>query len=362
MRLTALDVRDLRIIRQAAIEPGQVNLVFGPNAAGKTSLLEAIHLLGSGRSFAATRSDRLIRTGAGPLRVVGRVQHESGGHVHRVGIERSPGSGWRMRLDGAGVDRLATLARVVPVLCVHPGSHELLAGGPDERRRLLDWGLFHVEPGFHRTWQRYRRALGQRNTLLRQGRPARELRAWDGELVAAGEALDWHRRGYVDALTGGMAVLAPRMLRGGEAVTLGYRPGWDPGRPLAEVLRERLDRDREARTTTTGPHRAELTVGVDGRDSRQRVSRGQQKLLVYLVRLAQADHLARVSGSGCVLLLDDLAAELDADHRRRVVAVALEVGAQIFITALEAGSVEEASGEGWRWFHVEQGEVREVVQ
>lgn len=365
MRITALDVRDVRCITTAALEPAPaVNLIVGGNAAGKTSLLEAIHLLATGRSFAASRPSRMIRNSAASLRVVARVQEErSPQRLHRLGLERGATGPATMRLDGSDVTRIAELARVLPVVAIHPDSHELVAGGPAARRRLLDQGLFHVEHSFHATWQRYRRSLAQRNALLRSSRNATaELDAWERELAESGERMDELRRWYATLLDDVIRRRAADLVGDDIRLRLDYRRGWPEEIDFLESLRRSRGRDREQMTTTVGPHRADLVLRWDDRDSRQRVSRGQQKLLVYLLRLAQAEQLAQSTGEGCVLLLDDPAAELDAERRARVLELSVDVGAQVFITALEPGMIPLASYEGVSLFHVEQGRVREVVQ
>lgn len=360
MRVTALDVRDVRRIARAAIEPGDVNVLFGANASGKTSLLEALHFLGTGRSFVGGRADALVRSGAGPLRVVGRLV-DQGGRSHRVGVERARGAPLRMRLDGRNVERLAELAQCLPVVALHPGSHEILAGGPGERRRLLDWALFHVEQGYLVQWQRFRRALAQRNAALQRGPSLAEAAAWESELAAAAEVIDAHRSAYVDRLAARVDALGEELLREPAAIELGFRRGWSVERSLGEVLAEQRREDRERGWTAAGPHRADLRVRVDGWDSRNRVSRGQQKLLAYLLRLAQVQDLAEHAARP-VVLLDDVAAELDSDHRARVVAATVATGVQVFLSALEPESVTLPPASRTSWFHVEQGGVREVLQ
>lgn len=361
MHLNALRVQDLRILSDVRLTPGAgVNLIVGPNGAGKTSILESIHVLASGRSFAATRAGRLIRHGGGPLRVFARVGGGTRGD-HRVGLEKGASGPGRMRLDGQPAERMTDLARLLPVVAIHPESHEIIAGGPGERRRLLNLGLFHVEHEFHAAWQRYRRGLAQRNALLRAERPSRELVPWDRELAGAGEVLDGFRQRYVDALAESAAGLQERLFDSAEAVELEYRRGWSDARSLGEALEAERHRSGEMASTGVGPHRADLAIRLDGRDVRQRVSRGQQKLLVYLLRLAQAQQLGVSPAGGCILLLDDLPAELDAERRGRVAALARDIGAQVFATALEPASVELPTEAGARTFHVEQGRVREMI-
>ena len=293
------------------------------------------------------------------MRVVGRVEGGPDGREHRLGLERWARGGTRLRLDGENVRRIAELARVLPVVAVHPESHELIAGGPGERRRLLDLGLFHVEQGFHGTWQRYRRALGHRNALLRAGRADREVAIWEAEMGARGDEIDSLRRRYVEDLAPRVKRLARGILAGRDALAIEYRPGWRAGVPLTEALGASRKRDREQLGTSVGPHRADLAIRLDGMDVRQRVSRGQQKLLVYVLRLAQAEQLG---SGGCALLLDDLPAELDSERRLGVLRAALEVGAQLFVTTLDSQSVPEAGALSRKVFHVEQGRVCEVIQ
>ena len=360
MRLTALDVHDVRVIAAAGLEPGAgINVIVGPNAAGKTSLLESIYLLATGRSFAATRPTRLVRTGSDALRVVARVQSRAG-VLHRLGLERGVGGTARMRVDGRTAERLAELAHLLPVVAVHPESHGLIGGAPAERRRLLDLGLFHVEQSFHSVWQTFRRTLAQRNALVRAGAGSAELDVWDSALADAGMAIDSMRRAYVERLAVETRDLTESLLGAFGDVELSYRAGFDEQRGLLESLRQSRSRDREQHTTTVGPQRAELRLRLDGRDVRQRVSRGQQKLLVYLLRLAQARQLA--SQSGCVLLLDDPGAELDAEHRRRLMETAARIGVQCFVTAVEREAVPVPRDAPSKVFHVEQGRVSEVIQ
>ncbi len=360
LRLSAVDIRNVRILAQAALEPSEINVLFGPNGSGKTSVLEAIHYLCTGRTFAGGRVEALVRTGAERLRVVGRGM-DARGRMHRFGVEQGRRGGRHMRLDGRTVDRIAEIAVYLPVVALHPGSHEILAGGPSERRRLLDWGLFHVEQGYLAQWQRYRRVLVQRNASLQRRRSDSEVAIWEPELGAAAEAIDRSRRAYVEGLQAEINRVGPTLLREGEGIELAYRPGWPEGTALSDVLRERRSADRERGWTGVGAHRADLILRLDGKDTRNRVSRGQQKLLVYLLRLAQLHDLV-AKGGRPMLLLDDLSAELDADHRERVMAEAVATGGQVFVTALEPDRVPVAADCSPAWFHVEQGQVREVVQ
>lgn len=174
MSLRRLEVRDFRCIAATDLEfDGRCNLISGANATGKTSLLEAIFFLGRGRSFRTARNETLIRKGAEELLLTGRF--EAGESIRPVGVRYSR-EGFEARAGGNRIGSLAELASILPVQAIDPEVHRLVEDGPQERRRYLDWGVFHVEPRFVEQWRRYQRALKQRNAALRLKRRNR----WSG--------------------------------------------------------------------------------------------------------------------------------------------------------------------------------------
>jgi len=352
-RLVLRSVRNLSDL-DLTLDPG-VNWVIGANASGKTSLLEGVHILGLARSFRARSLRRVVRGGSGRLTVYGEAHWANG--VHRIGVEGGEGAS-RLRRDGADAEGIAQLADCLPLQLLNPDSHRLIEGPPPERRALVDWGVFHVEPDFLRTWRRYRRVLEQRNAALRQGSGPAVARAWDQELVALGEAVDAARRRY-------LAELAPRAVAMAEehfglhGLELQLQAGWSRERTLAEALEAGWEGDRRQGHTGAGPHRAELALRMDGVVAAERVSRGQQKLLAAALRLAQLALFGERLGEGALLLLDDLPAELDEEHRARLLGAVRELGIQTLVTATEGGLVPSRADEAQ--FHVEHGEVRRVV-
>src|SRR5262245_17080420 len=177
MSLHWLRIENVRCIAQAELElDTRSNLISGPNASGKTTLLESIFLLGRGRSFRTPRLESLVRSGCGTLRVVGRTL--SGPRTATLGVEAAR-DGLRARVEGRNVTSLAEMAIALPVQSIDPDVHRLIEGGPAERRRFVDWGVFHVEPQFVGSWRRFQRALKQRNAASRSGRSVTEFRAGD---------------------------------------------------------------------------------------------------------------------------------------------------------------------------------------
>lgn len=359
MSLKRLKVHQLRNLDAVSISPSPtLNLIHGANASGKTSLLEAIHFLARGRSFRTHHVRHLIRRGCDRLTVFAEYVDEHGKPVP-VGISRSQ-KGMEIRIAGENVKSISRLASHLPLLVINPDSHQLLEQGPRQRRQFMDWGVFHVEPRFYPLWLRYQRALRQRNALLRQHGTRAQTGPWDHELIQCGEEIDRMRQAYLDHLLPILPeFVAP--LAGSESLTLTYHRGWGRDVNFSEALRKGLVKDRDKGYTAQGPHRADLLFRLDGIPAQDVVSRGQQKLLVSALRLAQAKVLGDLSGKRCLLLIDDLPAELDEDHRGRLMDLLGRLDAQLFITAIEPDLIATGAWQDRKMFHVERGTVSEVI-
>jgi len=357
MSLESLRIENFRCIEAAELLfDSRCNLFSGDNASGKTSLLEAIFFLGRGRSFRTNRRDILIKAQRDGFLLRGLAM--ASGRRQALGV-RVNGSGIEARCAGRPVVGLAELASVLPVQAIDPEVHRLVEDGPRERRRYLDWGVFHVEHDFVPHWQRYQRALRQRNAALRAGRHAAEIRAWETELIEAGEDVAAGRARYVRLLAPWVASVAERLL--GEEVELVLHRGWAPDRDLGEALEASRDRDRERAATQVGPHRADLGIRVGGRLARDRVSRGQQKLLASSLLLGQLRCDAENGSDVASLLVDDPAAELDSDNLQKLLDELLDLPAQLFVTALDPANPVLRRLPQQRRFHVEHGSVTALV-
>jgi len=352
MGLNRLSISGFRCFDRVELEPvAGVNVIVGPNASGKTSLLEAMFLLGRGRSFRAARKQAMIRETATALQVVGRL-----GDGRSVGIEVDK-EGWRARAGGEPVTQLAELAGLLPIQLMDPEIHRLVQEGPGERRRYIDWATFHVEHDFLETWRKYQRALRQRNAALRSRQPDSMLQPWEQALGESGALLDRFRAATVKRLAAPVSEAAERLL--GVPLAIDYRPGQPAGTSLAEALAEHRERDRRAGTTQIGPHRGDLSLLLDEHKARGWVSRGQQKLVAAALVLGQAKLLAPFWKDRGVLLVDDPAAELDGDRCGRLLALIAEMPFQVFVTSLHAESLPGLLPDSM--FHVEQGKVVRVV-
>jgi DNA replication and repair protein RecF len=319
--LSRLQVTDFRCLQSAEIElDPRFTLVSGPNASGKTSLLEAIYVLGRGRSFRTRRLEHLIRNGTERFVVFGEVE----AHNRRVpmGVEGSR-TGMRARIDGDTPSSLAELALQLPVQIIDPEVHHLIEEGPSRRRRFLDWGTFHVEQSFVGHWRRYQQSLRQRNAALKGRQPRAVVSVWDSDLLRSGELLTEARARYVAALSPHAKAIGANLL--GMDLSLGYRTGWAKDLTMAEALHQSWSHDVEGGATQIGPHRAEMTIRLDGAAVKDRISRGQQKLLAAALLIAQIKLFPERSAVQPSLLLDDPAAELDDE---RLAGLIQEVSAQ----------------------------------
>lgn len=352
MSLAELSVENVRCLKQAelVLHPGH-NLIWGSNASGKTSLLEAVFLLGRGRSFRTRNSERLIRRGEPHLRVFGRLV---GPPPVPVGVEVSRKVGTTAKVGGAFVQSLAELSRAFAVQVIEPGAHKLVEEGAQRRRRWLDWAVFHVEPGFIDLWSRYGRVLKQRNTALRH--LPDQAAAWDPELIRLGEQIAQLRRDF-------MAKLQPYWAQSIRSladldVELYYSQGWAADTTFAAALAANRERDAARGVTHVGAHRADIVVRLERGLARETLSRGQQKLVAAAMTLSQLSLIRELTGTIPTLLLDDPAAELDRARLDKFVGEVRQLQCQLLVTSLSP----EISlfGQPDRVFHVEQGELRLV--
>jgi DNA replication and repair protein RecF len=352
--LNSFKCTDFRCLESAELRlDPRYNLIFGPNASGKTSLLEAIAYLGRGRSFRGAPTQSLLRHGASEFVLFGTV--DVGAREATVGVRNSR-EGLEIHIDGDKVASAAGLADVLPLQIVDPDIHNLIGGGPDERRRYIDWVAFHVEHGYLEHWRRFRRALKQRNAALRENASPEALAGWDKEFTDTGREVHEARLRVLDITRPALVEIGTLLL--GSAVDVEYRQGWMADKSLAAALVAGIDRDQQLGSTQVGPHRADLKLIYDERQARRLVSRGQQKLLASALILAATEVVQSHLERPLLLLLDDPAAELDNDSLTRLMAAVVALGCQVIATSLDPDLV--LFPEPPAMFHVEQGRLERV--
>jgi DNA replication and repair protein RecF len=349
MRLTRLIVRDVRNLQAIDWQPAQgLNILVGPNGSGKTSLLEAIHLAAVGRSFRTRDSAQAIRRGCKELAIGAWFTH-SDGRVQHIRLRRD-GEGTRIQSDDRELRTASELARSLPVLALSQDGVARFRSSRGERRAVLDWGLFHVEQGFHAQWSRFNVALQQRNAALRSGQPTEP---WLAPLVTAGEAITASRVAYLHRLQARVGELSTR-LELDFAISVSLHTGWRDGQDLRALWHSSEDRDRSLGYTSAGPHRADLILRVDQKLGLENLSSGQVKLIYLVLRLAQLDDLMSVEPTRePIIFFDDLAAELDGRHLDAVLRVFGDHQLQRFVTS--PSGTRELGVSHATVFHVEHG-------
>ena len=360
MALVSLEIRNLRIYEHTKIYPGPgLNLLVGANASGKTSVLEAIHLLAKGRSYRTQQIENVQRNGTDSLSVQGTLQTESAvnastdiAFLYNEGIRR-------LIINGFPQSKASVAAQLFPLQVISPDSHYEFRTSARERRSVLDWVLFHVEQDFSDLHTRYLRCLQQRNAALKE-KSKKDLYVWDEALALAGEAIHAKRVKLLLRLQGYFKTASAELLGGAVEAELLLVSGWSEGNSLAQSLQQDAFRDRARGFTHSGPHRADLTIRLLSARLPVDSSHGQYKLLVFALRLAQIRLFIQAGRATCCLLIDDLAAELDSQHRQRLSTQLSCLPIQVFITATDADLIDIAPWPRAQKFHVEQGKISDL--
>lgn len=357
MSISRLEIINLRNLLHVETQPGaKYNLLFGQNGSGKTSFLEAIHYLGLARSFRTHLQHRLIHHEQQSFSVFGLLQQS--GTTIPIGIERQRTGENRIRMNAENVTSMTELAKVLPIQFINADAHRLLLGGPKFRRQFMDWGVFHVEQTFLPLWQRAQQALRQRNAALRHNLSKEQIKLWDKELVDSAHELNRLRAQYI-AQFEPLFLNTLKILLENADIAVTYQQGWPQDQGLAEMLEKSLERDRQLGYTQFGPQRADLVLRVNNVPAHDVLSQGQQKLVVYALRLAQGMLMHQQIGKNCIYLIDDLPAELDNERRQRVALILKELNTQVFITGIERESLQTLfPEEQTHLFHVEQGKIQ----
>ena len=360
-QLSIHHVRNLREVRLSGLQ--RVNVFYGANGSGKTSILEAIHLLGMARSFRGTSAKTLISHGEAACVVHGVGSGMAARARVSLGVERKLTGELSLRINSEPARTVAELVERLPVQVINASTFDLLTGAPQARRHYLNWGVFHVEHRFYPEWQRFQRCIKQRNSCLRRDKlPAQDLIAWTRELARAGGRINDYRQSYFAQLAPLFREIMRRLLPQLEDLELRLRQGWDRRLSYEDALDATRNSDLEKGFTQLGPQRADLKVMVAGRHAADTLSRGQQKLVVCALKLAQGRLMQGLGSLSCLYLVDDLPSELDEAHGRRVCEELDAIGAQVFITCVEPQDVLRiwSAIEAPTMFHVEHGLVESI--
>lgn len=358
MSLLKLEIYSLRNIERASITPcSKINLITGKNASGKSSLLEAIYILGRARSFRAKNIKQLIQFDKQQLIVSGQSQQTNGIPYH-LGIQIN-GKGCEIRINQEDSHK-AELAYSLPVSLIHPKSYQLLDAGPQVRREFLDWGVFNDDEQYLDYWRKFKKVLQQRNSLLKS-RQQNQINVWNTELVQYGTIVSKYRKEYLAKLEPVFFELCNFFLKF-KTIELKYIPGWDESDYFIKILENDLQKDLRYGFTHSGPHRCDFSVIVNNRLAKDYVSRGQLKLLMLALKLAQVKLIElEINNSVCVLI-DDLTAELDITNKAKLLSYLSELNCQVFMSTTELSNFGDLSLlNNYKVFHVEHGNIQETT-
>jgi DNA replication and repair protein RecF len=362
MPIKKIQLHQLRSFDTLAYEPGsQLNFIVGPNGSGKTTLLEAIYILSMGRSFRTSSLIHVIQNNADSFVVHAELTAEHTPGVFNVGFQRERRQAAPLiKINGKREGKIADLAKIFPVKLLCVDNYQLLRSEPQERRQLIDWGVFHVEHSFFPVWQQYHKLLKHRNTLLKNNAADSVLTFWTEQLVTAGEQLHLARVKFMQEWLPTLQVFMDKLLNF-PGITVEYCCGWNTD-SLEEAINNNIHQDRRVGYSQVGPHRADLNILVDGISAKQRLSLGQQKMLVTALHLSQASLLREKAQKETVFLLDDLPAELDNGAQQRIGAVLHDLKAQVFITCVDSQVVTPFAQFGEvKMFHVEHSQADAFV-
>ena len=353
-----LQITSFRNISEAKLDfAPDLNLITGENGSGKSSLLEAIHYAGLGRSFRNIRQTPVIQHNKDYCAVYCQLNNDN-----YLGISKSNKGANEIRVNGKKASTSAKLARLLPLQLFNAEAFQLLEGGPKARRQFIDWGVFHVEHRFYDAWRNFKRCLQNRNTLLRKQARTTEMAPWDQEFCRLAEQIDDLRRSYLEIYLPELAHTISRLVQL-DGLEFQYSRGWKSECSIRETIERSWGRDHIVGHTTAGPHRADLKIKIDSQPASAILSRGQQKLVVSAMKLAQGAQLANLSGNTCVYLIDDLPAELDRKNLQKVCAVLHDLGGQVFITGTEETElIDTLQTSGFdatesKLFHVKHGKI-----
>ncbi len=354
MNITKLQIQNLRILDSVNLTPHRgINLFIGDNGAGKTSILEAIFLLARAKSFKNTKGKNLIQEGKSKLFVYSEIQHENQS-ILRIGygLENTTK---RIQLNGSPASRVSEVAKLLPIGIVTPIIHRLIEEGPANRRKFLNWGVFHVEHAYVSIMRLYTTTLQQRNASLHSG--DKGWKVWDSQLIDYGEQINQLRTDYFFNWKAVFESLVSNF-PGVPNISFSFYRGWNKSLSLHDSLQAQVKTDQSVGFTTTGPHRADIRITVNSHPAKEILSRGQQKIVATLMVLSQLIAQKERTDTTPILLMDDFSAELDRKTSTALLSLIDHCGFQTFLTVIDRAAVNEKYSDEVKMFHVEHGAVK----
>ncbi|QDJ13718.1 DNA replication/repair protein RecF [Mergibacter septicus] len=358
MALSRLTIQHFRNLEAVDLELNLgFNFLVGNNGSGKTSILETIFYLGHGRSFKSNLVNRIISYDQTAFTLYGRLQEAQ--HSWSIGLQKNRQGETTVKINGEEGNKISDLAHLLPMQIISPEGLTLLNGGPSYRRAFLDWGLFHHQPAFYSVWANLRRLLKQRNAALQQARTYTDLMIWDQELVKLANQVSEWRAKYAEALRPEIEKTCQLFLPEIE-ISISFQQGWEKNQDYAELLAMNFERDRAIGYTVSGPQKADFKFKANGLPADDILSRGQLKLLMCALRLAQGEFLMAEKQRHCIFLIDDFASELDQNKRQLLAERLQQNGSQVFVTAITTQQLQQMPLDKANLYQLQQGKVLRI--
>lgn len=363
MYLKSFSHKGIRNLTQGGLQLGKgLNMFYGDNGAGKSSVLEAIGFLASGRSFRTTKLDLIITKNESEFIVFG----ESDSHQKLGVMYTKKDKSKQIKVNGEKVSTLSSLSKLYPTQILSPESYHLIDSGPLERRKYLDWCLFHVKHQYHQCWKNYSNILKHRNALLKLSSKRNikeEIISWNEQLLSAATLLNNERKAILVQLEKHLNEIMSKLhLDFCESLSLGYYPGFTG--ELSEKLSSSFDYDCASGFTKFGPHKADLKIKVNGVLAKDFLSRGQKKVLINAMFLSQTLLLKSLTARNSLFIIDDFTSELDDENQKALLTMLLEQkNVQIILSCLEQDSLKwlKKRYNSAHMFHVEHGEITPIL-
>jgi DNA replication and repair protein RecF len=355
LQIKRIKIENLRNIKEAEISPhSRLNIIIGSNGAGKTTILEAIYLLARAKSFRQKRDGRLIKEGTERLNLFAKIETTEN-HIHQIGLQKSR-SQTEIRKDGKNLKRLSELAKTLPLTIITPNIQRIIEEEPQHRRRLLNWGLFHVEHGYGELVNRYKKTLAQRNQALR-GSPE-QLKVWNDQLIPIGDEINRIMSVYCKTWNRMISEMYTETNLA-NPIQLELAIGWREEETFAEALERNSQLDRDRGYTSCGPHRTDIKLLQNGVSIRNSFSRGELKITAAILLLTQLKLLAEKTHENPILLADDLKSEMDMSRYNDLLEIIYHMKVQTFVTNLDLNENRTSlTGGSYHVFHVEHGDIR----
>lgn len=353
MIIAEVKIHHVRAISTAHLNLApRFNFVDGANGSGKTSLLEALYLLSCGHSFRSRELAPIIAHGQSQLNVFARSLTND-----TVSIQKSASLPTQIKLNNQFCHSTSQLAYALPCQVFYSDLFQIIDAGPAVRRSVLDWGLFHVKRDYLTHWKRYKKVLKQRNALLKTRVPYSQFVPWDMQLNELAVLLSNLRQQYFldwqEEFNRVLAVLSD------VTCSIRFYKGWDrknSGKELFDILAEQFDADTHKQYTQYGAHQADIIIEASYGKAKSILSRGQQKIILFALKIAQT----RLLKQQCLYLIDDLAAELDLPHQKKVLALLADGSDQLIITNTSTSHLNLSQFDNAHYFSSDCGLILQV--